>query len=147
MSTQVLLYDQYRKQRLNPVSPAVSGTLTMALVTAAYTPNQNTHQYFSDVTGQVTGSNYTPGGNVLAAVTCTMDAAGLVTVDATDPAAWLQHASGFSNARRAVMYFNTGTPSTSVLLGYTADFGADVGNVALDLTVNLNAAGIYTGAR
>lgn len=147
MSTTVNLYDTYRKNRLTPASPAVAGTLKVALVTSAYVPNQNTHEFFSDVSGQVAGSNYTAGGSVLASVTCTMDAAGLVTLDAADPSPFLQHASGFSNARRAILYFDTGTTGTSRLMAYSADFGADIGNVALDLTLSLNAAGIYTGAR
>ena len=147
MSTVVNLYDTYRKNRLNPTSAAISGTLKLALVSSTYTPSQNTHEFFSDVVGQVAGTNYTAGGNVLASVTCTMDAVGLVTVDAADPAMYAQSASGFSNARRAILYFDTGVTGTSRLLAYSADFGADIGNVALDLTLSLNVAGIYTGAR
>jgi len=141
------LYDKYRLHRLNPTSGAVSGTLKLALVSSAYAPDQLNHEFFSSVSGEVSGTGYTAGGNVLASVTCTMDAAGLVTLDAADPSAWVQDAGGFSNARRAVLYFDTGTAGTSRLMAYSAAAGADFGNVALELTVGLNAAGIYTGAR
>lgn len=142
------LYDNWRKALADPSSGAVSGTLKVAIVTSAYTPNQNTHDFWDDVSAnQVSGSNYTAGGNALATVTTTMDGSGNVTVDADDPSVWTQHASGFTNGRRYIVYYDTGTGSTSRLVGYSADAGADFGNVAGDLTLTLNASGLYTSAR
>ena len=68
--------------------------------------------------------------------------AGTVTFDAAD-ATWPQSAAGFSNARKAILYKDTGTASTSPLIAY-ADFGADKGNVTGDLTLQMDAAGIIT---
>lgn len=149
MPTTFNLYDEWRNTVASPArAAAIAGTLKLAFVTASYTVNQNTHAFFSDITNQVTGTNYTAGGNACASPTWTgPSGAGLLTFDASDPALWTQHASGFSNARRSILYYDTGTPSTSRLVGYSDDFGADVGNVAGDLTVTFNAAGIYTSPR
>ena len=141
------LYDKFREVRLNPSGAAVSGTLKLMLVTAAYTPNQNTHQYKSSVSGEVSGTGYTARGNTCSTPTATVDGSGNFVFDANDPAAWAQSAGGFTNARRAVLYYDTGVDGTSVLVGYTDDAGADLGNLAADLQVTFNAAGIYTSAR
>lgn len=151
MATTLNLFDNWRKIVADPTrAAAISGTLKMALF-ASFSPNQNTYDYYDDCTpgtNEVTGSNYTARGNALATPTWTgPSGAGLLTFDATDPTTWSQHASGFSNARRAIIYYDTGVNSTSTLVGYTDDFGADVGNVAGDLSITLNASGIYTSPR
>jgi hypothetical protein len=141
------LYDKFREARLNPTGAAISGTLKIMLVTAAYTPNQNTHQYKSSVTNEVSGTGYTARGNACTTPLASLDGSGNFTYDANDPAAWTQTAGGFTNARRAILYFDTGVDATSTLVGYTDDAGADLGNLAADLQVAFNAAGIYTSAR
>lgn len=151
MATTLNLFDNWRKTVADPTrAAAVSGTLKMALF-KAFTPNQNTYVYYSDCTpgtNEVSGTNYTARGNALATPTWTgPSGVGLLTFDASDPATWSQHASGFTNSRRAVIYYDTGVNSTSTLVAYTDDFGADVGNVAADLIITLNAAGIYTSPR
>jgi len=150
MSTPLNLYDQWRDIVADPTrAAAVAGTLKCAIVTGAYSVNQNTHDFWDDASAnEVSGSNYTAGGNACATPTWTgPDGAGLLTFDASDPALWVQHASGFSNGRRAILYYDTGTPSTSRLAAYSNDFGADSGNVAADFSVAINAAGIYTAPR
>lgn len=150
MPTTLNLYDQWRDNVADPArAAAVAGTLKCAIVTSGYTVDQNLHDFWNDASAsEVSGSNYTAGGNACASPTWSgPDGAGLMTFDASDPATWLQHASGFSNGRRAIIYYDTGTSSTSRLVAYTADFGADSGNVAGDFSVAFNAAGIYTGPR
>jgi hypothetical protein len=149
MATTLNLYDAWRDIVADPTrAAAISGTLKCMIVTGTYSPNQNTHDFKDDVTNEVSGTNYTAGGNTCASPTWTgPDGSGVLTFDATDPAAWVQHASGFSNGRRAVLYYDTGTPGTSRLVGYTDDFGADSGNVSGDFSVAFNAAGIYTSPR
>lgn len=75
------------------------------------------------------------------------DGAGLGTYDASDPAVWLTSASGFANARRAILYYDTGVAGTSRLVAYSDDFGVDLGNTATDLLVSFNAAGVFTSPR
>lgn len=143
------LYDTFRKNQIGGVGADITaGTIKIALVTSAYTVDQNLHDFWNDVSAnEVSGSNYTAGGNACASQTNTMSGAGLVTYDANDPTTWSQHATGFSNARRAIIYKDTGVSSTSTLIAYSDDFGADKGNVAGDLSITLDAAGIFTSAR
>lgn len=149
MATTFNLYDQWRDIVADPTrAAAIAGTLKLALVTATYTVDQNLHDFFNDITNEVTGTNYTAGGNACTSPTWTgPDGSGVLTFDAADPATWSQHASGFTNARRAILYYDTGVSSTSRLVGYSNDFGADIGNVAGDVTVAFNASGIYTSPR
>lgn len=144
------LYDQWRDYVADPTrAAAVSGTLKMAIVTNSYTPDQNLHDFWNDVSAnEVSGSNYTAGGNTCASPGWTgPDGSGVLTFDASDPAAWSQHASGFSTGRRFILYYDTGTGSTSRLVGYSNAEAADFGNVAGDVTVAFNASGAYTSPR
>lgn len=151
MATVMNLYDTFRKKQISGVGAVdlTSLTLKLLIVTSAYTPNQNTHDFRDDLGAtEVSGTNYTAGGQTLSTVTATLDGAGLVTIDAADPSAWTQSGTGFSNGRRAIIYVaRGGASSADELVAYSADFGADLGNVAADLTITLNAAGLITGAR
>lgn len=151
MATNTNLFDNIRFRAFNGNATnfeTPTGTLKMALVTSAYTPNQNTNDFWDDVSAnEVSGTGYTAGGNALANPTVTLSGAGLVTVDADDPATWAQDGSGFSNARRAVIYEDSGTASTSPVVAYSDDFGQDLGNVGGDLTIALDAAGLFTSPR
>lgn len=126
---------------INFVTPGGNG-VKCAIVTGTYTQS-DAHDYFDDITNQVTGDNYTAGGNVMSTGTVVLSA-GTVTVDIGDPATWGVHATGFSTGRRAIIYHDTGTASTSRLIGYSADFGADKGNVDGDFTITVNASGLFT---
>ncbi len=148
------LYDIFRRKQIANEATAVDlntpggNGIKLAFVTSAYTPDQNLHDFWNDASAnEVSGTNYTAGGNVCANPAVTMDGAGLVTFDADDPATWLEHASGFSNARRAVLYRDTGVAATAELIAYSDDFGADKGNVGGDLTASFAAAGVFTAAR
>ena len=68
-------------------------------------------------------------------------------MDAGDPATWTQNGAGFSNGRRAIVYYDSTVAATSVLIGYSDDFGSDQGNLNTDFTVTINAAGLFTSAR
>jgi hypothetical protein len=120
----------------NAVFDLDTDTIKVAAHTNTYTVDQDTHDFFNDVTNEVTGTNYTAGGATLGTVTLTRST-GTVTFDAAD-VVWTQSASGFSTGRKFVIYKSTGTASTSRLFSVvTAD--ADVGNVTGDLTIAWNA--------
>jgi hypothetical protein len=122
---------------------ASGDTIKIALVTSSYTPGANTHDFFDDVSAnEVSGTNYTAGGYTLANKTLA-HSSGTVTFGNTVNPSWSQHASGFSNARYAILYKSTGTGSTSALIAY-ADLGADVGNVAGNLTLSLTSSEIFS---
>jgi hypothetical protein len=53
----------------------ISDTLKAALLASTYTPNLDTHEVFSDLTNEVTGTGYSAGGTTLASKTVTYTAA------------------------------------------------------------------------
>jgi len=118
-------------------------TLKIALVGAGYTPAQSTHDLFDDAdSNEVSGVNYTSGGETLASKTVT-ESSGTVTFDNTVDITWSQDASGFSDARYAILYKDSGAAATSPLIAY-ADLGGNKGNQDGDLTLEFDAAGIIT---
>jgi hypothetical protein len=116
-----------------------SDTIKAALCTSSYTPDQDAHDYFNDISGEVVGTGYTAGGATLGTKTLTYDGpSNTVTFDAADTS-W---ATSTITARYAVIYKDTGTPSTSPLIGYV-DFGADVSTTAGTFQITWNASGIF----
>ena len=115
-----------------------STTVKLALVTSSYTPAVDTHDFWNDVSAnEVSGTNYTAGGNAIANKAVSTPASGTITVDGDDPTTWSQDASGFSNARYAILYKDTGNTATSPLIAYY-DMSSDQGNVAGDLTLSFS---------
>lgn len=145
------LYDIFRRKQAsgNGGVNVSSLTVKMMVVTSGYTPNQNTHDFRDDLgANEVSGTNYTAGGNTLANPVVSLDGSGNVTVDFDDPATWAQSGAGFSNGRRLVAYIaRGGASSADELIGYSDDFGADKGNVDGDFQAQLNASGLYSSAR
>ena len=125
----------------NSVFDLDTDTIKVAAATNTYSVNQDTHDFFDDITNEVTGTNYTAGGATLASVTVAR-ATNTVTFDAAD-VVWTQSGAGFSTARKFPIYKSTGVAATSRLYSVvTAD--GDVGNVTGDLTRAWNASGIAT---
>lgn len=114
--------------------------IKVALATATYTPDVTTHDYFNDITNEVTGDGYTAGGETIGSITVTSSAGGVLTIDGSD-VSWLQGATGFTNARYMILYKDTGVASTSPLIGYH-DFTLDRQNDDNDLLIVWNANGI-----
>lgn len=116
----------------------LTDTIRCALCTSSYTPNQTTHEWFSDITNEVVGTGYTALGVALASKT--LSASSLVTtLDAADPS-W---SSSTITARYAIFYKDTGTAGTSPLIAY-ADFGGNISSTNGTFTVVLNASGLAT---
>lgn len=127
-----------------------AGAVLRCLICSALTIDQNTDVTIADVATltEVSGTGYSAGGNALANATVTKDGSGNITVDADDPATWSQDAAGFSNARFAVIAFdNGGAQSTWPVVGYSADFGSDQGNVDGDFSIAVHTSGLITSAR
>lgn len=117
-------------------------TIKIALVTSAYTPDIDAHDFFNDVTNEVSGTGYTAGGATLASKTKTQDnATDRIVFDAADPT-W---ASSTITARGAVVYKDTGNAATSPLLAYI-DFGTNISSTGAAFTITFSADGvIYLG--
>ncbi len=119
--------------------------LVLLLVTSANVPAKATDADIADAIAtstEVTGTNY--ARKTLASVTVTLSA-NTVTIDANDPAAYSQHASGFNDARYAVIAKDPGVDASSPLICY-ADLGANKNNVSGSLTLQFSASGIFTAA-
>jgi hypothetical protein len=117
-----------------------SDTIKVALCTSSYTPDQDTHDFFNDITNEVTGTGYTAGGATLGSKTatyttgtntCAFDAADTVWSSSTITAKW------------AVVYKSTGTASTSPLICYV-DFDANIASSGGAFTITWDAAGIWS---
>lgn len=92
------------------------------LTTSAYAPNQDTDQFRSSVTNEISGTGYSAGGVTLASVTVTYDAAtNEIRWDFADP----QWTSASFTARKFVVYKSRGGASSADDLVFWVDFGAD----------------------
>jgi hypothetical protein len=118
----------------------LTDTIKVAMTTVAYTPNQDTDEFWSTPqASEVTGTAYTAGGDALASKTVTYDAGtNEVRLDAADQV-W--ETSTISGARRAVIYKDTGSAATSPLLGHV-NFGQDEASSAADFTITWSANGV-----
>jgi len=140
-------YDNYKLKLFNQVDAIdhddAGTTIKIALLTNVHTIDLVNDDFWADVVAEeVSGTNYTTLGNVIS--TKTLGVAGnVITWDADDPATWAQSGAGFSNARYAVLFKDTGVAATSPLIAIH-DFTTDQGNVAGDLTIQLDALGILT---
>lgn len=113
-------------------------TIKVMLVTSAYTPDQDVHDYKDDITNEVSGTGYTAGGATLANKTVTQDNTDNEGVFDADDVTW---SSSTITARGAVLYKDTGTASTSPLICYF-DFGSDKSSSNGNFTIQWNAEGI-----
>ena len=134
------LYGQFLSQALNKEIDWDSDTIKVALLTNAYTPNQDAHNYYDDVVAnEVTGTGYTAGGNTLANKTNTYNSGTNVIVLDADDTTW---ASSTITARYAVVYDATpATNATKPLIGYV-DFGSDQSSSNGNFTITWDATGI-----
>lgn len=113
-------------------------TIKVALVTSSYTPDQDAHDFFDDVTNEVSGTGYTAGGASLANKVVSADNTDNEGVFDADDVSWT---TSTITARGAVLYKSTGTASTSALICYL-DFSTDKVSTAGTFTISWNAEGI-----
>lgn len=134
------LYGQFLSQALNKEIDWDTDTIKVALLTNSYTPDQDAHNYFDDVsTFEVTGTGYTQGGNTLANKTNTYNSATNVIVLDADDTTW---SSSTITARYAVIYdASPATNATRPLIGYV-DFGSDQSSSNGNFTITWDATGI-----
>jgi hypothetical protein len=101
----------------------VGDTIKVTLHTATYTPDQDAHNFYDDLTNELsTGGGYTSGGLALTNKTLVYDSTTNRTRLKADPSVWTS--ATFGPFRIAVVRKDTGTAGTSPLLTWV-DFGAD----------------------
>lgn len=121
----------------------LSDTIKIALATTTYTPSLTTHDFFDDITNELTtATGYTAGGDTLASKTTSSPSAGVVTYDCADNT-WTFSAS--KSFRYGVIYKSTGTASTSPLM-FLIDFDGSTNITAAigTWTWQVNASGLFT---
>ena len=114
-----------------------ANTIKVALLTSAYTFNQDTHETYADIVGNevAAGNGYTARGAALASKSITYDAATNRARLFAANTAWTPGAGQTLTAAKAVIYKDTGTNTTSYLLGYV-DFGATISAIGAPFTIS-----------
>jgi hypothetical protein len=103
----------YRNYKSRLLTDLQNGTVKVML-TNNYTPLQ-THQFKSDVTNEASGTGYTAGGATLTSKTVTVNTTtNIATFSCANPV-WVNTSITFNGF---VMYIDSGTASTSPLVGY-----------------------------
>lgn len=138
-----IVYNAFKHRQLGDTSLTPinfkTDTIKLALLTSSYTPNQDTDNFFDDVSAyEVANSGtYSAGGATLAVTTSQDDTDNEGVMDATDVA----FTSATITARYAVIYKSTGTASTSPL-ALLIDFGSDKSSSSGTFTITFAAEGI-----
>ena len=117
------LYNSFKKKIMDGSIDLDTDTIKIALCTSSYTPNIDTHDFFDDITNELsTASGYTAGGASLANKSITVDTTNDLAYFDADDTTWT--ATGTLTFRYGILYKSTGTASTSPLIGYI-DFVTD----------------------
>lgn len=108
-------------------------TIKVSAHTSSYVPTQATDQFFTDATNELSTANgYTAGGATLGTKSVTLTS--LVTSLRAAATVWTPSAGQTLTARILVIRKDTGTGSTSPLLGWV-DLGADTSATGAAFTV------------
>ena len=141
MAVTAKMYGLAHKSAWSKLINFPSDTIKCSLHTSTYVPDQDTHQFQSSLTNEVTGTGYTAGGATIATPTLTYTSATNVLMLDGGDVSW---ASSTITARFAVVYDSTpGTAATNPLIAYV-DFGADVSSSSGTFSITWDAAGIAT---
>lgn len=123
-----------------------SSTFKAALLTSSYTPSQDNHTSYNDIsTYEVTGTNYTAGGATLGNKAVTY--ASRVTKFDCDDISWANLTLDTA-AQYLVIYDDTPSGATNKLLVMCFNFGTTISSTAATLQLNVNSNGLlnYTVA-
>lgn len=133
-----VIYNSVKKDLLDGAIDFANDTIKLALVTSSYTPNQDTHNFFDDITNEVVGAGYTADGATIANPANTQDDTDNEGVFDGDDVTWT---SSTITAAGGILYKSTGTDSTSPLIAFL-DFGGDIVSDNGTFTVTVNAEGL-----
>lgn len=132
------MYGNFIAKALNKEIDWDSDEIKVALFTEIFTPNQDTQEYFDDLSGEVpNGDGYTTGGVTLTNKSITYNPAdNTVTIDADD-VVWTDASI---SARYAVIYDNT--PTTNKPLIAYIDFENTMSSTNANFSLVFAADGI-----
>lgn len=121
------VYNQAKLNLLRARFNFDTDTFYAMLVTSAYIPNFDTHDFRNDVTDEVVGTGYVAGGAAIAVTSMSLDApTDTVIVDFAD-VSW---PDSTITARAAVIYKRRGGAASADELFAYVDFGGDKTSVA-----------------
>lgn len=137
-----LVYNAFKYRQLGDTSVTPinlkTDTIKLALCSSSYTPNQDSHDFFDDITNEISPSGTYSSGGVTLTVTTSQDNTDDEGVfDATD----VSITGATITARYAVIYKSTGTASTSPLI-CLIDFGSNQTSTAGTFAITFAAEGI-----
>lgn len=134
------VFDEAKLALLDGTHDLDTHTFKVAILDNTTTPAAgDTTPVLADYTQVGSAGTYTAGGN---AVTPSLaEAAGTVTFDATDPAAWAANASNDTDAYWGLLYNDTAASDDAI--GFV-DLGGPVDMQAGELSITWNASGIFT---
>lgn len=134
-----LIYNNAKEAFLNGDIDLTSDTIKLALVTSAYTPDADAHDFWDDVSANEVANSgtYSAGGATLAVTVSQDNTDDEGVFDATD----VSFTSATITARYAVIYKSTGTAGTSALIALI-DFGSNQTSTAGTFTITFAAEGI-----
>lgn len=128
-----------KKKFLDGDIDLANDTIKVMLLTSSHTQNPDTHEFIDDVSAnEVSGTGYTAGGATLGTKSVTVDDTDDEGVFDAQDVTW---SSSTITARYAVIYKDTGTPSTSPIIAIL-DFSTDQSSSSGDFTISWNAEGI-----
>jgi len=133
-----IIWNAFKANIMNGGIDLDTDDIKVALVTSSFSPNQDTEEDFADVTNEVTGTGYTADGASLANDAVSIDDTDNEGVYDADDVTW---STSTITARGAVVYYDTGTAATSLLICYL-DFTTDQSSSAGDFTIAWNTEGI-----
>lgn len=133
------LYGNVFKAAFNKEIDWNTDTIKCMLVTSIYTPDQDVHDYYDDITNEVVGTGYVAGGATITNPTTTYTGATNKHVLDCDDPSW---AASTITARTAIFYdAQTGVTSTEPLICYQQS-DSNIVSTAGTFTVQLNASGL-----
>ncbi len=112
-------------------------TFKIMLLTNAYTPDQDAHDFRNDLTNEITGTGYTAGGETMAGVTVAYDGTSNELRILWNDQVW---SSATFTARFAVIYKSRGGASSADELVAYLDFGSDATVTASTFTLDFTTS-------
>lgn len=142
MAVTAKLYGQVFVGAFGKTIDFVNDSIKVALCASGYTPDQDTHRYYSDITNELpTGDGYTAGGKALTGMTLTYDAATNTTKLDADDVGWTDSTL---TARYAVIYDDTPAQATKKPLLAYVDFGENYASKGSIFEIKWHTDGIVT---
>lgn len=135
-------YDSFLDQVARGNINLASDSIYVMLVDSTYTPNQASHIYRSSVTGEVSGTGYTAGGQTVA-VTLTKDTVNHKLVVTFGAVQWT---TSTITAAKAVYYKRRGGAASADELIAVDEFGSNVVSSASTFTLAASTVNLNTPA-